>query len=177
MHPPLPQTVTSDPLTQPNFFELYLDEQKEAWQNHYTAAIFSVFDHWLTEAEARAAFDPYFAQVAGKNAPHVSMLEIERPYVAFFEALNLHGHLVQLRDGRQRTVSAEAIQGIALQAARETELIQLIDLETQTHVLPLHDLTLIAAVPVGQSLNRAKQWATASGLHELWRADPRGVAR
>jgi len=161
-----------DNVPSPSFFELYLSGQKAVWQNHYSAAIFSVFDHWLSEAEARAAFDPYFAQVAGKKARQTSALEIEQPYVAFFKALTRHGRLVRRCEDQQQSVSLEEVEAVALQAARETELPLLVELATQTHILPLHDLTLIVAVPIGQSLNPATQWAIDAGLHELWRSDP-----
>ncbi|MEM6644738.1 MAG: hypothetical protein AAF730_00650 [Bacteroidota bacterium] len=164
--------MTADPSAQPNFFELYLNEQKAAWQNHYSATIFSVFDHWLSEEDAKALLDPYCAQIAGDKASGISPLEIERPYLAFFEAAAQHGRLIRWRGDQQQLIDNLAdARSVALQAAREVKPLQLVETNTQTHILPLHDLTLLAAVPIGQSLDPAAQWAADAGLHELWRSD------
>ncbi|MEM1096059.1 MAG: hypothetical protein AAGJ10_15785 [Bacteroidota bacterium] len=161
--------MTADPSAQPNFFELYLNEQKAAWQNQYSATIFSVFDHWLSEEEAKAALDPYFAWVGGEQASPASVLEIEEPYLAFFEAMAQQGRLVRWRGDQQHPIdNLDEARSVALQAAREIDPMWLVEQETDTHLLPLHDLTLIAAVPIGQSLDHAARWAAQAGLYQLW---------
>ncbi len=156
-------------LASPSFFGLYFAEDG-GWRSLYAAVVLSVFDHWLTEDEC-SELDSYFSGLADSRIT-AKPVELEVPYLSFYENLYAGERLVRVRQDQAFEVSSvEEARSIGLLGAREVEFIPVLALESLIHVLPLNDLTIIAAVPSGQDLSKVRKYARISGLYELEQAE------